>query len=140
MQRAMRWLAALVVALAVLPAAPTPAQAQTSCAFVSGFLTLRNLINAAEGRDVVGACVENERFAGNGDAQQRTSGGLLVWRKLDNWTAFTDGYWTWLNGPFGLQKRLNSERFSWEGGAAVPPPVSIQWLVPVARADQPVGP
>ena len=49
---------------------------------------------------------------------RRPSGGLLVWRKADNLTAFTDGYWTWVNGPRGLQRRLNSERFDWEGGGA----------------------
>lgn len=27
----------------------------------------------------------------NGNAEQRTSGGLLVWRKVDDFTAFTDG-------------------------------------------------
>src|SRR5262249_21138217 len=37
----------------------------------------------------------------------------------DNFTAFTDGARTWVNGPFGLQQRLNTERFDWEG-AAVP--------------------
>jgi plastocyanin len=40
-----------------------------------------------------------------------------VWRKADNWTAFTDGHQTWLNGPFGLQRRLNTTRFAWEGDA-----------------------
>jgi len=39
---------------------------------------------------------------------------LLAWRKADNWTAFTNGYWTWINGPSGLVKRLNTQRYSWE--------------------------
>ncbi len=49
-----------------------------------------------------------------------------MWRKADNWTAFTDGYRTWINGPNGLEQRLNSERFPWEpdyapgGGIAGP--------------------
>ena len=30
----------------------------------------------------------------NGDGLQQTSNGLLVWRKADNFTAFTDGFWT----------------------------------------------
>jgi len=50
----------------------------------------------------------------NGNAEQRTSGGLLVWRKVDNFTAFTDGGTSWINGPNGWQSRPNSERFSWE--------------------------
>ena len=55
--------------------------------------------------------------AANGDSLQHTTTGLLVWRKSDNWTAFTDGYRTWPNGPYGLQEHLNSQRFPWEGGA-----------------------
>ncbi|HLY68012.1 MAG TPA: hypothetical protein VKU60_20905, partial [Chloroflexota bacterium] len=62
----------------------------------------------------VGDCRENQHFATNGDAQQQTTGGLLVWRKSDNWTAFTDGFHTWVNGPLGLAQRLNTERFDWE--------------------------
>jgi hypothetical protein len=50
----------------------------------------------------------------NGDGLQHTSGGLLVWRKADNWTAFTDGFQTWINGPTGLQERLNTARLPWE--------------------------
>ena len=100
-----------------------------ACTFVLGFATLRDLIGAA----TVGDCLEDQRFAANGNAEQRTTGGLLVWRKADNWTAFTDGYQTWLNGPQGLQRRLNNERFSWEGerttsapaATATPPPKTI---------------
>ena len=47
-------------------------------------------------------------------ARRRRTGGLLVWRKADNHTAFTDGHHTWVNGPIGLQKRLNAERYPWE--------------------------
>jgi plastocyanin len=85
----------------------------STCDFVLGFRTLRDMIP-----EVVGQCLENQHFGGNGDALQQTTGGLLVWRKADNWTAFTDGYRTWLNGPFGLQSRLNTQRFSWEPDAA----------------------
>ena len=80
------------------------------CIFQLGFATLRSMIGAAGG-----TCTENEHFnPANGNAEQRTTGGLFVWRKADNWTAFTDGYRTWLNGPQGLQSRLNVERFGWE--------------------------
>jgi hypothetical protein len=83
---------------------------------VLGFETLRTLVGAAK----VGDCLEDQRFVASGNAQQRTTGGLLVWRKEDNWTAFTDGYQTWINGPFGVQQRLNTERFPWEApGTAV---------------------
>jgi hypothetical protein len=62
----------------------------------------------------VGNCVDDVTYATNGDGQQRTTNGLLVWRKADNWTAFTNGYWTWINGPGGIAKRLNTQRFPWE--------------------------
>ena len=77
--------------------------------FRLGFKTLADLIP-----DVVGLPVENERYAANGDAVQATTSGLLVWRKADNVTAFTDGSTTWLNGPLGLQHRPNTQRFNWE--------------------------
>jgi hypothetical protein len=41
-------------------------------------------------------------------------------------TAFTDGFQTWVNGPLGLQQRLNTQRFWWEANpdhlAIVPTP------------------
>jgi peptidoglycan/xylan/chitin deacetylase (PgdA/CDA1 family) len=102
-----------------------PAGAQGSCRYQLGFAALR-----AEIPGVVGDCLEDERHNGeNGDALQRTSGGLLVWRKADNWTAFTDGHRTWINGPFGLQTRLNDDRFPWEGGGAATVPVSAEEVV-----------
>jgi uncharacterized protein YkwD len=98
------------------PAAPLASKAiappanANGCDFKMGFAALRGMIPG-----VVGGCVENERHTPeNGDALQQTSGGLLVWRKADNFTAFTDGSRTWVNGPYGLQTRANSERFSWE--------------------------
>ncbi|MGI8913898.1 MAG: CAP domain-containing protein [Chloroflexota bacterium] len=80
-----------------------------TCQYILGFATLHGLDSA----DTSG-CVTNQAFAANGDAQQTTANGLMAWRKLDNWTAFTNGYWTWINGPAGLAKRLNTERFAWE--------------------------
>lgn len=78
--------------------------------FILGFKTLADLIP-----DEVGEPLEAEHHdAPNGDGLQQTTTGLMVWRKADNWTAFTDGYRTWVNGPNGLQQRLNSERFEWE--------------------------
>ena len=101
--------------------------AAAECQFVLGFNTLRDLI----GNEVVGECLENEHHNEIGDSVQQTTGGLLVWRKADNWTAFTDGYRTWLNGPNGLVQRLNTERFEWEadyapgGGVATPTPTAL---------------
>ena len=107
----------LLAALAWAQVAQAPvAAAQVGCTFTQGFKALRDQIP-----DIVGQCLENERFnQANGNAEQRTVNGLLVWRKADNWTAFTNGHTTWVNGPFGLQARLNSETFPWEAAAAPP--------------------
>src|SRR5262245_56179157 len=100
-----------IVAIVTVASLLTPASAQPGCRFVLGFAALRDLVGAQK----VGNCLEDEHFnLENGDAEQRTSGGLLVWRKADNFTAFTDGGTTWVNGPNGLQSRPNGKRFAWE--------------------------
>jgi hypothetical protein len=103
-----------ILAVCLTPITPTHAQ---PCQFVLGFQALDNLIP-----QIVGNCLEDEQHGANGDGLQHTTGvnnaiGLLVWRKADNWTAYTDGYRTWINGPSGLQERLNIYRFCWEGDA-----------------------
>jgi pimeloyl-ACP methyl ester carboxylesterase len=111
--RLVRAAVALCLLAAVL--APQPAGA-ASCRFALGFAALR-----AQIPDVVGDCLEDERHDPvSGDAVQRTTGGLLVWRKADNVTAFTDGYRTWLEAPLGLQTRLNGEQLAWERASAAP--------------------
>lgn len=90
-----------------------PASASSACEFRLGFKTLHDLLPAQ-----VGECLQDESYNGIGDSVQLTTGGLLVWRRLDDWTAFTDGYRTWLNGPQGLESRLNTERFPWEAAEA----------------------
>jgi uncharacterized protein YkwD len=99
---------------AVPPASPTTTfgtrATSPGCQFVLGFATMAATIPQA-----VGQCTGDESHNPvNGDALQHTSGGLLVWRKADNWTAFTDGYHTWVNGPSGVQERLNTQRFRFE--------------------------
>ena len=89
--------------------------AAADCQFVLGFATLRDII----GHDIVGECLESEHYGANGDSLQQTTGGLLVWRKADNWTAFTDGYRTWINGPYGLEQRFNIELLPWEAEGAI---------------------
>jgi hypothetical protein len=102
--------------------AAAPAQTQVGsadCQFVLGFKALRDMIP-----DKVGTCKASEHHnPTNGDGLQETAGvegkgGLMVWRKADNWTAYTDGYRTWINGPAGLQMRLNTQRFAWEPDAS----------------------
>ncbi len=86
------------------------ASAQTGPQFRLGFQTLATLIP-----NVAGQPLEDEHHSpANGDGLQRTTTGLMVWRKADNFTAFTDGSTTWLIGPFGLQGRPNDARFDWE--------------------------
>jgi hypothetical protein len=115
-----RMLASLVLVPVLLIGTPQAlAQSGQGCQFVLGFRTLHALIPV-----VVGACLDDQASAANGDALQHTTNGLLVWRKADNFTAFTDGYRSWVNGPNGIQERLNTQRFAWEanpGGLPVVP-------------------
>lgn len=87
----------------------TGGSAGAGCQFILGFKALHDLDPGD-----VGDCIDNQSFVSNGDAIQHTTRGLMVWRKTDNWTAFTNGYMTWINGLNGLQSRLNAERFPWE--------------------------
>ena len=102
--------AALLVTSAVAFALPKPE-------FTLGFKAL-----AAQIPDVVGEPLANEYLTAGGDSIQQTTHGLLVWRKADNWTAFTNGSTTWVSGPDGIQVRPNGERFPWE---ATPTPPSV---------------
>ena len=104
----------LLIAVVGLVFASQPVLAQ-DCGFQLGFKVLHDLIP-----DVVGDCLENEQHnPATGITQQATSDGQLIWRKTDNWTGFTDGQHTWINGPEGLQQRLNTERFDWEAPTPV---------------------
>ena len=86
------------------------AAVQTDCEFVLGFSDLQ-----AMAPGTVGDCLENENHdPRDGITRQPTTGGVLTWHKDTNWTAFTDGYRTWVSGPQGLQERLSIERFDWE--------------------------
>ena len=104
---------------------PARAAAQPDgCRFVLGFAALHALIPA-----VVGTCLDDERHdPSSGDALQHTTGGVLVWRKADGLTAFTNGFESWVLGPFGLQQRRNDQRFWWEPNpdrlAITPPPAA----------------
>ena len=106
----LNWIAAFVLFGAIFAASPALASqtAPADCTFVLGFKTLEGLIDAAEGPTTVGECLENQRFDAHGNAEQRTTGGLMVWHKADNWTAFSDGYRTWVNrGEDGLHVQIN---------------------------------
>lgn len=105
--RSPRLLLLIVVFVAAL--VPRPAAASPDCQFSFGFKALHDLIPAT-----VGDCLSNEAYSTTGDSLQLTTGGLLVWRKADNHTAFTNGSTTWVLGPLGLQVRPNNARFAWE--------------------------
>lgn len=99
--------------------------ATASCEIKLGFKII------ADQLPIVGQCTTNEAYGPNGDSLQSTTGvdgkgGLLAWRKSDNWTAYTNGYETWVNGPNGIQKRLNTERFSWENDPIVAPTIPVE--------------
>jgi hypothetical protein len=111
-------LAPLLIAVWLIAAA-LPAAAQETPSFRLGFKLLADQIP-----NIVGTPIENEHSEANGDSLQQTSTGMMVWRKADNWTAFTNGSRTWINGPSGIQDRSNDDRFPWEAPtpATVPAP------------------
>ena len=100
---------ALVVAIAVAIAQPASVAAQTGPEFRLGFKALADL-----SPDVVGEPLENEHLGPNDTVVQTTTTGMMVWRALDNWTGFTNGSLTWVEGPSGVEVRPNDERFPWE--------------------------
>ena len=92
------------------PARPTPPRIHgVDCEFRFGFRELFDLMPVT-----VGQCLENEQYDISGNSFQRTTGGLLVWRKVDSLASFTDGSWTWIHGSDGIEKVRNSDRFHWD--------------------------
>lgn len=125
----MRTLLSLVVVLLVAVVSTSSAASQTQAQFVLGFKTLHDLIP-----NIVGLPLEDQHFdPATGDALQKTTNGLLVWRKADNFTAFTDGTNSWVNGPYGVQARSNYARFKWEsqsGGVTASDPGKLTSISP----------
>jgi hypothetical protein len=129
-----RSLVGVLLGIVVLIAIPPPAHAQ-NCTFVLGFATLHGMIPT-----ISGDCVDNEMHGANGDGLQNTVHGLMVWRKADNFTAFTNGSTTWINGPFGLQTRPNNLRFTWEvDDAKVSSTQVITFTTPTTATKQATG-
>jgi len=132
-----RALAAVVVLVGTfgVPATASAQVAGNVCRFVLGFGALQSAIPL-----VVGDCVTEEQHnPQNGDALQQTTNGLLVWRKVDDFTAFTDGFHSWVQGPFGVQERLNTERFAWEANPDGLPLVPAGSALVPQGADQPAA-
>jgi hypothetical protein len=116
-----------VVAITIVVTGANYIVSAAPCEFMLGFKTLHDLIPA-----IVGDCTSDELHnPDNGDGLQLTTNGLLVWRKADNFTAFTDSLTTWVNGPYGLQSRPNGDRFDWEVTTSPPPvPPPVESLPP----------
>jgi hypothetical protein len=113
--RAVALLLLVMPLLAMQPVAASPTAA--NCEFQFGFAVLHDQLP-----QVVGDCTADETHnPANGDALQQTTNGLLAWRKADNWTAFTNGTTTWINGPCGLAARPNQSLFPWEQGGGCGP-------------------
>lgn len=128
-----RWLRLILAFVVLTAASPIAPAAADGCQFVLGFKLIHDTIPG-----MVGDCVTNEHFnLANGDSIQDVTawhgkGGLLVWRKCDNWTAFTDGSNTWVNGPFGVQMRPNSDRFGFEHDSCVSVATATATAIPTA--------
>src|SRR5215212_4190721 len=106
------WLLAVGMSLLMTPVA----QAQSTCTLRPEFESLRVALNTG----LVGSCIAGERTEANGDVLQDTGHGVLVKRAVDARVAFTNGSLTWMNGPAGVETRLNTERFPWEDTTASP--------------------
>ena len=106
---------------------------QAGCTFKLGFKALYDQIP-----DIVGVCVSDEYWNALGDSNQQTRKGLMAWRAADNWTAFTNGATTWINGPYGVASRPNEGPFfAWESRAATNPPYAPRVSQPLPRAAAP---
>lgn len=130
----LRRLFAVLSFVAAIVVQPTTALAQTAppCQLVLGFRAIHDLYP-----EFIGDCIDNQTFAANGDAIQHTTNGLLVWRKADNWTAFTDGFYTVIHADV-LYSRLNTARYEWEGPTdGVVCPTGMNCSLP---ASDPTGP
>ncbi len=132
----MRRLALILVAvIAVAVSSVDAVLAAPGPEFRLGFASLAGQIP-----DVVGQPLEAEHYGPNGDSLQATSTGLMAWRKADNWTAFTDGATTWINGPAGVVSRPNAQRFPWEGEPqSVTAPAPVMQPAPPAPTPTPAA-
>jgi phosphohistidine phosphatase SixA len=98
-----------------LPSAPAigqPGQALADCTFAYGFAAMVELVGPA----TVGECTEDERqIPGNGNAEQMTKNGRLVYRAIDGRVLFANASQTWINRDGTTVTRPENQRFEWEG-------------------------
>jgi phosphohistidine phosphatase SixA len=101
-----------VASVASVPTTGQPGPAQADCSFAHGFATMSELVGPA----TVGACTENERqIAGNGNAEQSTTNGMLVYRAIDGRVLFSNASQTWINRDGTSITRSTNQRLEWEG-------------------------
>jgi len=76
------------------------------------------------GQALVGDCVGDEMLAATGGRFQTTTRGLLIQSDAGDWTAFTDGQTTWINGANGLET-AGPARPAAPATVNAPPPATI---------------
>lgn len=93
-------------------ASPVASPSAVACTFQLGFAEMRRLVGAA----TVGDCLEPERqIPGNGNVEQRTTNGVLVYRAIDGRVLFSNASQTWINRDGTVVTRANNQRLDWEG-------------------------
>ena len=110
-------LAVVMLATGLAPGYSVLAACEVSATFVDLYREV--------GPAIIGECQADEQQAETGDRSQPTTHGVLVWRSGDRRVVFTNGFETWLHGPNGLVKRLNTDRFAWESDPAPAPVVAV---------------
>ena len=108
-----RWYVVLFAVVLAVAATTMPAAARTSADGEGRWITLTPAEIQTVQQAMVSAMTDDKCDKCKVTGQQTTTG-LIVWRKADNWTAFTNGSRTWINGPAGVQDRANDEGFPWE--------------------------
>jgi hypothetical protein len=90
-----------------LSASPAPLT-QAACEFSAEFSGIVRTL----GRDTIGECMATERgSSAAGNAQQRTTRGLLVWLSTEQVAAFTNGSTTWYNCASGVKQQAFNDPF-----------------------------
>ena len=127
---------ALIAACGLAATGPSPAVLASSvnCDPSLGFAAVHDAAPA-----LVGDCTDNPIYMADGDAEQGTTHGMLVWDKPDNRSEFTDGTFTWILGEWWIDhpqdpgtkvelvKRSNDQRFSWESDANQTGEQTVTW-------------
>lgn len=99
----------LALAALCLSAPPALAQSVPPCTLAPVFETLHDAAPAE-----VGECRGNPVALDGGENLQATNKGLLDARPADNWTGLIGRSMTLIQGPDGLVRRANVDRFDWE--------------------------